>query len=77
MKREDALEELKKPAYDPETIENDINYIATKLEISKEELMSYFNIEKKFYWDYPNQQSMFRIGAKILHLFGVEKSVKR
>lgn len=77
MKREDALEELKKPAYDPETIENDINYIASKLEISKEELMSYFNIEKKFYWDYPNQQSMFRMGAKVLHLLGVEKSVKR
>lgn len=77
MKREDALEELKKPAYDPETIENDINYIASKLEVSKEELMSYFNIEKKFYWDYPNQQSMFRMGAKILHLLGVEKSIKR
>lgn len=77
MKREDALEELKKPAYDLKTIENDINYIASKLEISKEELMSYFNIEKKFYWDYPNQQSMFRMGAKVLHLLGVEKSVKR
>lgn len=77
MTREYALEELKNPAYNPETIENDVNYIASKLEVSKEELMSYFNIDKKFYWDYPNQQSMFRIGAKILNFLGVEKSVKR
>lgn len=77
MTREYALEELKSPAYNPETIENDINYIASKLEISKEELMYYFNIDKKFYWDYPNQQSMFRVGARILNFLGVEKSVKR
>jgi N-acetyl sugar amidotransferase len=30
MKREEALEKLKKPAHNPETIEDEFNYIATK-----------------------------------------------
>lgn len=77
MKREDALEKLKKPAYNPETIDEEFKYIATKLSISIEELKHYFNADKKFYWDYKNQQSMFKVGAKILKFIGVERSIKR
>jgi GTP cyclohydrolase II len=32
---------------------------------------------KKFYWDYNNQERLFNLGAKILKLIGVEKSIKR
>ena len=77
MTREDALEKLKKPAYNPETIDNDFNYIATKLGISREELQGYFKMPKKFYWDYKNQQNLFRFGAMVLHWFGIEKVKKR
>jgi len=77
MSRDEAIEKLKKPAYDPATIQDEFTYIATKLGISPEELRIYFNMPKKFYWDYKNQESMFKIGAKILKLFGVEKSIKR
>ena len=77
MTREDAIEKLKKPAYDPATIEDEFNYIATKLGITSEELRYYFMIPKKFYWDYKNQQTMFRLGAKVLYLLGVEKVKKR
>lgn len=77
MKREDALELLRKPAYNPETIENEFNYIATKLGITPVELRSYFNMSKKFYWDYDNQEKLFNIGAKLLKFIGVEKSIKR
>jgi len=77
MKREDAMEKLKKPAYNPETIEDEFNYIATKLGITKEELRGYFNSEKKFYQDYKNQEFMFVTGAKVLKLLGIERSIKR
>lgn len=77
MNRDEALEKLKKPAYNPETIEDEFNYIATKLGITPEELNSYFTMEKKFYWDYKNQVSMFNTGAKILKYLGIEKSIKR
>lgn len=77
MTRDEALEKLKTPAYNPETIEDEFSYIATKLGISSDELTRYFTMEKKFYWDYKNQESMFRIGAKVLKLLGVERSIKR
>lgn len=77
MTRESALEKLQKPAYNPETIEEEFNYIATKLGIEAAELRKYFNMPKKYYWDYKNQQNIFRLGAKILHLMGVEKVKKR
>jgi N-acetyl sugar amidotransferase len=77
MTREDALEKLMKPAYNPETIEDDFNFIATKLGIPREEFQGYFNMPKKYYWDYKNQQNLFRFGAKALHWLGVEKVKKR
>ena len=77
MTREEALEKLKSPAYNPETIEEDFNFIATKLRISREELQGYFTMPKKFYWDYKNQQHIFRLGAQVLNWMGVEKVKKR
>ncbi|GAB1474498.1 N-acetyl sugar amidotransferase [Bacteroidota bacterium] len=77
MTRDEALEQLKKPAYDPATIDEEFNYIATKLGISPEELRSYLNMPKKYYWDYKNQQNIFRAGAKVLNWLGVEKVKKR
>lgn len=77
MMRVDAIEKLKIPAYSPITIDDDFNYIATKLNISREELQGYFNMPKKYYWDYKNQQNLFRLGAKVLHWLGVEKVKKR
>ena len=77
MTRDEALEKLKKPAYEPASIEDEFNYIATKLGITNEKLREYFNMEKKYYWDYKNQLSMFKAGAKMLKYLGVERTIKR
>jgi hypothetical protein len=77
MIREEALEKLKQPPFDPATIDEDFSYIATKLGISTEKLHEYFTMEKKFYWDYKNQVTLFRAGAKLLKYFGIEKAPKR
>lgn len=77
MSRDEALELLKKPAYDPETIEADIEYIANKLEITTSELMGYFKAPNKTYRDYKNQQSIYDLGAKVLRAIGIEKGGKR
>ncbi len=77
MTREEALIKMGFAAYDTETLSDDLNYISAKLEISREQLNDYFNMPKKFYWDYNNQQNIFRIGAKVLHWIGVEKVKKR
>jgi hypothetical protein len=77
MTRDEALERLKEPAADPETIDEEFEYIATKLGISVEELRHYHSMPKKTYRDYKNQEWMFEIGAKVLRWIGVERSVKR
>jgi len=77
MSRNEALEIIKKPAYDYEKIDEEFNYISTKLGITTDELRNYFTMPKKFYWDYKNQQNTFRIGAKVLNLLGIEKVKKR
>ena len=77
MTREDALEKLKEPAIPESEARHDFEYIATKLGIPVDELLMYFNQPNKTYLDYKNQLGMFKIGAKVLKYFGIEKSIKR
>lgn len=77
MSRSDALEKLSKPSFDTETINHDIEYIATKLNISVEELMSYFNLPLKSFRDYKNQKWMFEIGSAAMKWLGLERTLKR
>jgi N-acetyl sugar amidotransferase len=77
MSREEALVKLETPAYDPATIDDEFEYIANKLRITIEELRAYHTMPKKWYWDYPNQSSFFDLGAKVLKVVGVERSIKR
>jgi len=77
MTREEALEKLKAPAYDPETIEDDFRYVAAKLNISEEELRSYLNAPNKSYKDYKNQEWMFVLGARVFNILGIERAIKR
>ena len=77
LKRDDALEALKKPAIPDEEAAHEFEYIAKKLNISTNELQMYFDQENKTYRDYKNQLRIFNAGAKILKIFGMERSIKR
>ena len=77
MTREQALKQLSEPAYDPETIAEDFEYIATKLGITVEELRNYFDAPNKSYKDYKNQQIIYDFGAKAMRALGLERGGKR
>lgn len=77
MTREEALTKLESPAYNPETINEEFEYIARKLGISVDELRGYHEMPLKTYRDYKNQNKLFDMGAKVLKTLGVERSVKR
>ena len=77
MTRKDALEKLKYPAYNPESIHQDFEYVATKLGISSAELQSYMDAPNKTYKDYKSQENIYNIGAKLMRLLGLEKGGKR
>lgn len=77
MTREEAMTKLERPAYDPDTIDEEFEYIATKLGISVDELRQYHRMPLKTYMDYSNQQWMFETGAQVLKALGVERAIKR
>ncbi len=77
MTRAEALERLKKPAYDPATIDEEFEYIANKLGISVEELRHYHTMPRKTYKDYANQEWLFDLGAKAMKALGLERAIKR
>jgi len=77
MTRKEALEKLKQPAYDPETIHQDFEFIANKLGITKEELKGYMDMPKKTYRDYKSQENIYMLGAKVMRMLGLEKGGKR
>jgi hypothetical protein len=64
--RDQALRELEKPPYDPNTIKQEFEYIATKLDITPEELRQYLDMPKKFYWDYKSQHKLLGAVEKIV-----------
>lgn len=77
MTRAEALERLQQPAYDPETIQHDIEFVANKLQISVDELNQYLTGPNHSYHDYRSQKDIYRIGAGVLRLLGVERGGKR
>lgn len=77
MTRAEALAKLEQPAYDPNTIDEEFEYIATKLGITVDELRQYHSMPKRTYKDYRNHEWLFDLGAKVLKSLGVERAVKR
>lgn len=77
MTRVEALERLQKPAYDEATIHQDVEYVATKLRIPVAELEGYLSGPNRTFRDYKSQKDVYRIGASVLRLLGVERGGKR
>ena len=77
MDRVTALERLKEPALDAETVRREKEFICNKLDMTPEEMQRCFELPKKTYRDYRNQSWVFRLGAPIGRLFGLEGSSRR
>lgn len=77
MTRDEALAELEKRPYDADTIGQEIEFVANKLDISVDELLGYMTLPKKTYRDYKNQEQIYRAGGRIMRLLGIERGGKR
>lgn len=77
MSRADALERIAKPAYDPEKIAEDFEYIATKLGMTVAELQSLHDGPKKSYKDYKNIMPVIELGTTVLRALGVQRAIIR
>ncbi len=72
MTREEALDILKQPPYDPDQAELDKAYIAKKLGVTTEEFQRIIDQPKKTPADYKNSIWALKVAVWFSRLFGVE-----
>jgi len=76
MKRDDALKILENPPIKEEECQELFAEVARKLNISKEELLGYFEMEEcteKF----RNISKIYELGIRVYELIGLEKRIRR
>lgn len=70
MTREEALKELEKPPYNPETVEKEMEYLAKKFDITLDEFKSIMEAEPISYKNYPNDEK------KLTFIYNTYKKLK-
>lgn len=76
MTREEALEILKEPPLSEEESKKLFTQVAEKLKISEDELMSYYNLPKK-YLKYRNNEWAFKLGIKLYTILGLDRRIRQ
>jgi len=65
MTREEALEILAEPLYDPQELEIDIAYFCKKLRISRQQFDAFMTAPPHHYTDFPNWDVRYRLLKKV------------
>ena len=76
MDRKEALKILQTPPLTEKESKELFDIVAEKLQISNEELLSYFNLPKK-YIKYKNNSWAFKLGIKIYGILGLDKRIRQ
>ncbi len=77
MTREEALDRVSKPELSEEFLLKEFEYVANKLDLTKEELQQIFEGENKTYKDYKNKMGIIKFGAQAMQKLGLEKRLFR
>jgi len=77
LSRDEALAKIAVPAYDPETIAEDFEYIATKLDLTVDELRALHDAPNKTYRDYRHSMGLIDLGTRVLRATGAQRAIIR
>jgi N-acetyl sugar amidotransferase len=77
MTREAALARIASPELDEHTLKREFEYVATKLDLSVDELQMIFEGKNKTFRDYKNKKFLIGMGARVMRTFGLEKRLFR
>ena len=77
MTRNEALERISKPELDEQTMMQDFEFVAKKLDMNTSELQKLFEGENKTYRDYKNKMALITLGNKAMRMFGMERRLVR
>ena len=77
MSREEALERISKPELSEEFLQKEFDYVADKLDLTRDELQEIFDGENKTFHDYKNKIKLIGLGAQVMQKLGLEKRLFR
>jgi N-acetyl sugar amidotransferase len=77
MTRDAALDRISRPELDEQTLLNEFEYVAHKLDLSVQELQTLFEGKNKTFKDYRNKRHIIDLGGKVLTLLKLEKRLIR
>src|SRR6266702_2144440 len=77
LTRDEALHRIAQRAYDDETIAQDFEYVATKLDVSVDELRAIMHGDNRTYRDYRNSMGLIGLGTRVLRAAGVQRAIIR
>ena len=73
MSRDEALKRISKPEMSDQFLSQEFEYVAHKLDLSTDELKSFFNLPKKYYHNYKNKKWIISLGANVMRYLGLER----
>jgi N-acetyl sugar amidotransferase len=73
MQREEALVRLLKPEMDDHFLQQELQYVARKLELDNHELEHFLDLPKKTFRNYKNKRWLIRKGASAMRVLNLEK----
>ena len=73
MEREGALERLLKPEMNDHFLQQELQYVARKLELDNREMEHFLDLPKKTFRNYKNKRWLIRKGASAMRVLNLEK----
>jgi N-acetyl sugar amidotransferase len=73
MARDEAIKRLLTPEMDEHFLKQEFEYVANKLELNNENLLTLLNQPKQTYRNFKNKREIIRLGASIMRKIGLER----
>jgi len=77
MNRDEAIERIAKPELSEEFLQKEFDYVADKLDLTRNELQIIFNGQNKTFHDYNNRIKLINLGTSFIQKIGLEKRLFR
>jgi N-acetyl sugar amidotransferase len=77
MTREEALERISKPELSVDFLDKEFEYVADKLDLTKQQLQTIFEGKNKTFKDYKNKMGIIKLGSMVMIKLGLEKRLFR
>ena len=73
MTRDEALQRISTPEMDENFLKQEFEYVAHKLDLTRQQLQELFELPKKYYYNFKNKRWIINLGANLLRYLGLEK----